>query len=265
MSTNVEQFIPDKRLAKGYINRKINGIPDFKVFDWAREKNVNLLLKGPTQAAKTTAFRAYAAEREIPVAIVDVNAAMDPSLTVGTQVQQHDGTWVWQDGNLVKVLREDDAVIFLDECNMCHPKVMAAYHSLGDNRRHIALPTGEIVKAGKNVLIAATMNPGYIGTTPLGEAFNARFFHIKWDYDKNVEKKLLAPTVISFAERLRESESIHTPVSTAMLMRFQETIGQMGWQFAIEGFKAAFSNEEADGIGYALDSGLDDAMRQELG
>lgn len=264
MPQAIEQFIPDPRLAEAYVNRTIWGYRDFEVFDWARKERVNLLLKGPTQAAKTTALRAYAAERQIPVCTVDVNAALDPGLTLGSYTQQ-DGEWIWQDGNLVFVLRQDEGVIFLDECNMAHPKVMAAYHSLGDNRRHIALPQiGEVVKAGENVLIAATMNPGYIGTTPLGQAFNARFFHVPWDYDKNVEAKLLAPSVCSFGRKLRESDTINTPVSTAMLMRFQETVGQMGYEFALSGMRASFSDEEADGIKYALDGGLDADIKRDL-
>jgi MoxR-like ATPase len=189
-------LVPPAKLADAYVNRKIFGKQDFVVFDWAREKKVNLLVKGPTQAAKTLAFRAYGAARRIPVVTVDVGAAMDPTLTLGTYAKDANGSLEWRDGLLTLVVREGEGAAVLDECNMAHPKVMAAYHPLGDGRRAIHLTeTGEIVKAGPNLLLAATMNPDYIGTTPIGQAFSARFTHVPWGYDLRVEEKLLAPSV----------------------------------------------------------------------
>lgn len=261
----LESLVPHPDLAKAYVHREIFGKLDFEVFDWAREKKKNLLIKGPTQAAKTMAFRAYGAERRIPVVTVDVGAAMDPSLIIGTQV--HDGnSWTWYDGIMTCVVRSGDAVCVLDECNMAHPKSMASFHPLGDQRRSMYIAeTGEVVKAGPNLLIAATMNPDYIGTSPLGQAFSARFKHIKWDYDIDVEKKLLAPSVRTLAAQLRDSEDIHTPVSTHMLMDFQETITDMGYEFASSLFRAGFSDDEAQALTFAFDAGLDSKVKKELG
>lgn len=268
-TTNADRLaslVPPKELAQAYVNRTIHGKKDFQVFDWARETKTNLLLIGPTQSAKTMALRAYSAERQIPVATIDVGAAMDPALTLGTHVRNEAGLLEYMDGLLTCVLRNDEGVIILDECNMAHPKVMAAYHPLGDARRAIQLQeTGEIVRAGKNILIAATMNPEYIGTTPIGQAFGARFMHIPWDYDHTVEKKLLAPSMQTLASKLRETDSVHTPVSTHLLMKFQDTIGQMGYKFARELFIGSFSEDETKGLEYAFDAALDTQIEQELG
>ena len=128
----LENMIPPVELADAYINRTIFGKQDFEVFDWARERRVNLLIKGPTQAAKTLALRAYAAARRIPAVTVDVGAAMDPALTLGTYRRNASGQLEWCDGLLTLVWRNEEGVVVLDECNMAHPKVMAAYHPMGD-------------------------------------------------------------------------------------------------------------------------------------
>lgn len=262
----LQSLVPPKALASAYVNRDIFGVKDFDVFDWARTTKTNLLVKGPTQSAKTMAFRAYAAEKQIPCATIDVGAAMDPALTLGTHVRDHNGQLSWIDGLITCVLRAGNGVIILDECNMAHPKVMAAYHPLGDARRAIQLQeTGEVVRAGPDVLIAATMNPEYIGTTPIGQAFSARFTHVPWEYDEGVEARLLAPSIQVLAKKLRGSDSVHTPVSTHLLMKFQDTIGQMGYPFARNIFTASFSLDESTGLGYAFDAALDTQIEQELG
>lgn len=262
----LDSMVPPIELAKAYVNRKLWGKTDFEVFDWARSTKTNLLIKGPTQSAKTLALRAYGAERRIPVVTVDVGAAMDPALTLGTHRRDNNGLLNWQDGLLTCVIRSGDAVAILDECNMAHPKVMAAYHPLGDARRAIYLADiGELVRAGSDLLLAATMNPEYVGTTPIGQAFSARFQHIPWDYDDAVEKKLLAPSVRTLAKKMRDSEHIVTPVSTHLLMKFQDTIREMGYEFATSLLTAAFSANEAQGIKYAFDAGLADTIKTELG
>lgn len=262
----LQEMVPPIELDKAYVNRKIFGVLDYEVFDWARSTKTNLLIKGPTQAAKTLALRAYAAARRIPAVTVDVGAAMDPTLTLGTHRRNGEGYLEWQDGLLTCVVRAGDGVAVLDECNMAHPKVMAAYHPLGDSRRAMYLSeTAEMVRAGKDLLIAATMNPDYIGTTPIGQAFSARFQHIPWDYDEEVEKQLLAPSVRSVANKLRSSEHIHTPVSTHLLMKFQDTVTQMGYDFAIRLLSSSFSPDEGNGLDYAFDAGLDDKIKAELG
>lgn len=266
MEERLESMIPPVELAQAYVNRQIFGKNDFEVFDWARTKKVNLLVKGPTQAAKTLALRAYAAARRIPCVTVDVGAAMDPALTLGTYKRDTSGKLYPQYGLLTLVWGSEEGVCVLDECNMAHPKVMAAYHPMGDSRRWIPLTEfGEIVRAGPKVLLAATMNPDYIGTTPIGQAFSARFKHIPWDYDDGVEQKLLAPSVRKVAAKLRGSEHIYTPVSTHLLMSLQDTIQDMGYDFAVQVFAASFSPDEGQGINYAFDAGLDDEIRRELG
>lgn len=265
MNERLAELIPSKALADNYVNRKIYGKLDFDVFDWARNTNTNLLIKGPTQSGKTLAFRAYAAVRQIPSITIDVGAAMDPSLTLSTWTRDKDGVLLPYDGLLTLALKQGDAVVILDECNMAHPKVMAAYHSLGDHRRYVSIPeTGETVRGKAGILLGATMNPDYIGTTPIGQAFSARWSHIPWGYDPKVEAKLISPGLRTLADKLRNSEYIHTPVSTHLLMKFQDTVSQMGYQFAVGVFKETFSPDEAKGLGHALEVALEDQIRKEL-
>lgn len=264
-SDRLVELIPPKSLADNYINRNIFGVQDFKAFDYFRSKGINLLVKGPTQSGKTLAFRAYAASRQIPSITIDVGAAMDPALTLNTYVRGPNGEMIAYDGLLTLALREGDAVIVQDECNMAHPKVMAAYHSLGDHRRSInIIETGEVVKCAPNVLIAATMNPDYIGTSPIGQAYSARWKHVTWDYDSGVEKKLLSPGIRKLADSLRKSEYIHTPVSTHMLMGFQDIVSDMGYDFAVGLFTNGFHEDESQGLMYALSVDLADQIKEEL-
>ena len=266
MKTTLRDMIPPVELAGAYINRHIYGVKDFDLFEGARQSKENLLIKGPTQAAKTLALRAYGASKGIPVITVDVGAAMDPATTLGSYRRNASGELEWFDGLMVAAFRQGDCVIVIDECNMAHPKVMAAFHPMGDARRAIYLAeTGEYVKAGPDLLLAATMNPDYIGTTPLGQAFSARFTHIPWDYSDEVEEVLLAPSVRELAAKLRSSDHIRTPVSTHMLMKLQDSVKRWGYTFAIQLFTGNFAPEEKKGLEYAFDAGLDDAIAIELG
>ena len=71
----VADLIPDPRLAEGYVHRTIDGFDDFELFDVAVEEQENILLAGPTGSSKTTCFRAYAASRGLPFALIECNAA----------------------------------------------------------------------------------------------------------------------------------------------------------------------------------------------
>jgi hypothetical protein len=47
-------------------------------------------------------------------------------------------------------------------------------------------------------------------------------------------------------------------------MRFQDTIQEMGFDFALEVFKASFDIDEKQGLTYAFEAGLADRIKNEL-
>lgn len=151
-------------------------------------------------------------------------------------------------------------VLLLDEVNMLHPRIGAVLHSLLDKRRVISLleNQGEIVKAHAKCVIVATYNPGYEGTRPLNPAFKNRFaVKMEFDYDPKVEKALVYhPVLLDVAKKLRASFNegeITTPVSTNMLMEFEDFADMAGVNFAMTNFLNAFPVEERTAVKQFLD------------
>ena len=108
---------------------------------------------------------------------------------------------------------------------------------------------GETIEAHPDLTIFATMNPDYIGTTPLNFAFRNRFdMQIPWDYDSKVESKLVkSKALMTLINQLRAEASkgqYETPISTNMLMEFERFIELLDYNFAVENFIAHFGADE---------------------
>ena len=245
--------VPRKELAERYVHRQIWSRDDFEIFDYARSNSINVLIYGPTGPGKTTSVEAWAAERQLKLATVSGNATMEPSQMFG-KMTQIDGTWQWIDGPVTDVVR-NGGVLLLDEVNFINPKIYTVLYSLMDGRRSITLldHLGETIQAHKDLTIYATMNPDYIGTTPLNFAFRNRFdIQIPWDYDDKVENKLVdSKSLLALARQLRVEAAkgqYETPISTNMLMEFHQFVDALGYEFAVENFIAHFSSDEAASV-----------------
>ena len=110
---------------------------------------------------------------------------------------------------------------------------------------------GETITAHKDLTIFATMNPDYIGTTPLNFAMRNRFdIQLSWDYDDAVEAKLVSSKALLLVTKQLRAEAAkgqyETPISTNMLMEVEDFIKDedLGYEFAVENFIAHFSSEE---------------------
>lgn len=242
--------VPPKHLAKRYVHRKIWGQDDFKVFDTARTEKVNVLIYGPTGPGKTTAVEAWAAERGLRMATISGNASMEPRQLFGGFIPDGNGGYGWIDGPVTDVVR-NGGVLLLDEVNFISPKIYTTIYPLTDGRRSITLldHMGETIVAHEDVIVFATMNPEYIGTTPLNYAFRNRFdMQIPWDYDDAVESKLVSSKALLLLVRQLRAEAAkgqyETPISTNMLMEFGHFVELLGYEFAVENFIAHFSSDE---------------------
>lgn len=242
--------VPRIELAKRYVHRTVWDIVDFDIFDHARANNINVLIYGPTGPGKTSAVEAWAAERGLRMATVSGNASMEPSQMTGKFVADGKGSFAWIDGPVTDVVR-NGGVLLLDEVNFISPKIYTVLYSLLDGRRIITLLDhhGETIEAHPDLTIFATMNPDYIGTTPLNFAFRNRFdIQIPWDYDEKVENKLVKSKALLTMARMLRNEAAkgqyETPISTNMLMEFDKFVDSLGYEFAMQNFIAHFSVDE---------------------
>lgn len=247
--------VPPKALAKRYIHRQVLGTTeDFQTFDYARANHINVLIYGPTGPGKTTAVEAWAAERDLRMATVSGNAALEPSHLFGKFISDGRGGFCWVDGPVTDVVR-NGGVLLLDEFNFISPKIYTVIYPLTDARRTITLldHMGEVIQSHNDLTIFATMNPDYVGTTPLNFAMRNRFdLQIPWDYDEKVESKLVKSKALqTMIKQLRDEASkgsYETPISTNMLQEFSQFAQDMGYEFAVENFIAHFGADEQPSV-----------------
>lgn len=244
--------VPPMKLAERYVHRKVYGVEDFTAFDKARANGINVLIYGPTGPGKTTAVEAWAASRSLRMATVSGNASMESRQLFGGFIPDGNGSYGWIDGPVTDVVR-NGGVLLLDEMNFISPKIYTTLYPLTDGRRSITLldHMGETILAHKDLTIFATMNPDYIGTTPLNFAMRNRFdIQLSWDYDDAVEAKLVSSKALLLVTKQLRSEAAkgqyETPISTNMLIEVEEFIkdSDLGYEFAIENFIAHFSSDE---------------------
>jgi AAA domain (dynein-related subfamily) len=264
----VSALIPSPAWAEGYVHRDVQGINDFEYLDGAIEDQENVLLVGPTGSSKSTLFRAYAAERQLPLAIVESNASMDLSTVIGRLDPQ---TLEFVYGEFTLVLKYGGYAV-IEEINMNHPRINAGLHQLLSVVRNMSLPeNGETIKAGRGGLngpqpvgIAAAMNPKYQGTVRMNEALLNRFaIQLQWDYDREVELELLdSPRLVEMAFNIRSLAEIRTPVSTNCLQELERHYRRYGWAAAADMFLNRFDAGEKQSIGGALEGHGDIICRE---
>lgn len=259
----VEALIPDPRIAECYVHRSIDGLADFDLFDYAIEECENVILAGPTGSSKTSAFRAYAASRGLPFVIVECNAAMDPGTVLGRTTVDADGQIRWVDGDLTLVVRYG-GVVLIDEINMAHPRVVAAFHQLLAVTRRMSVPeAGETIVAGRGgtgatqpSLFVAAYNPRYQGTVRLNEALANRYaIQLDWDYERVVEEQLITSArLLDMADNIRSLAEIRTPLSTNALMEFERHYSGLGLPLASRLLANRFAPEERAPVTRALEA-----------
>jgi MoxR-like ATPase len=260
----VAAMIPNPAIARGYVNRMVNGLEDFALLDIALEQRENVMLSGPTGSSKTSVFRAYAASRGLPFTVVECNAAMDPGTVMGRTTIDPEGGVRWVDGDFTTVVRYG-GVVLIDEINMCHPRISASFHQLLAVTRRLSIPeAGETIAAGRGglgaeqpTLFGSALNPGagYQGMR-LGFALANRFaIKLQWGYLREVEEDLVVSRhLIDMAERIRSLREIRTPMPTNVLQEFERHVGLFGWDLAAQLFVNNFAEDEQAPVARALEA-----------
>lgn len=267
--STLSHLIPEMVFADEYISRQIEGWWDIDLLRYADEANVNTLVFGPTGPGKTSLIMAYAAVEKRPLVTVQCNGGVDPNTFWGGLALNEDGSMKgWQDSEITLVIKQG-GVLYLDEVNFLHPKVAAVFHGLLDKRRQITIQDrgNEVVKAHKDLQVICAYNPDYEGTRPLNPAFKNRFkLKVEFDYNEAVERELLCvPVMLDVAARLRASHKagdLETPVSTNMLIEFEELAVDLGYGFALLNFLNAFGEDERSSVKEAMEMFSEDIVKQ---
>lgn len=262
-------LVPDQMFEDEYVARKIANLWDVDLLRYAKAARNNTLLFGPTGPGKTSLVLAYAAAEQIPVVTVQCNGAVDPNTFWGGLAFDDQGNMTgWQDSEITMVIRYG-GLLYMDEVNFLPPKVAAVFHGLMDKRRQITIPDkgNEVVKAHPDLQIVAAYNPDYEGTKPLNAAFKNRFkMKLRFDYDEAVEKELVCvPVMLDIAGKLRASHragDLDTPVSTNMLIEFEELAVDLGYDFAVMNFLNAFSEEERQAVSESFEMYSEEIRKQ---
>jgi MoxR-like ATPase len=241
-ATNRIAQVPDQKYADSYINRKVGDKTDFEWFDYALEKKRNVLIESPTGCGKTSAALAWAAARGIPAYVISFSVSTEKSTMYGKMIPTEDGHFAWQDGSLTDIVRHGGLVV-LDEINAASERQLFEVHGILDKRREITLTDhkSEVIVAPDNFLVIATMNPNYEGTRELNKALRNRFaVQLTWDYDPTIEAQLVqSKALLDMASQIREEigkGTIKTPLSTNMLVEFEEITKELGLSSAIMSF-----------------------------
>ena len=253
-------LIPETRFYDDYISRKVGGVKDTELLKYAKASKSNVLVFGPTGPGKTSWILAYGAKSKSPVVTVQCNGAVDPnSFWGGIAFDESGNITGWQNSEITEVIL-NGGILYMDEVNFLAPKISAVFHGLLDKRRQITIPElgNRVIKAHSDLQVIASYNPDYEGTKPLNAAFKNRFkIKVKFDYDEAVEKELLClPVMQDIARKLRTAHTagdLETPISTNMLIEFEELAIDLGYDFAVSNFLNAFAEEERAAVAEAFD------------
>ena len=253
--------VPDPKWANEYVNRKIDGVLDWDIFDYALANQKNVLIEGGAGSGKTISVQSYASARGMRYFNVSSNNGIDPSQLFGRWIPNPSGIgYVWQDGAVTQLFRYG-GVLLINEVNFLPARVSTVLFSAFDYRREIQLLEngGEVIKAHPNLLIVADMNKGYKGTQELNQAFSDRF-HVKmeFNYDKAIELKVVKnKALLVLADQLRaqyDIEELSTPISTRGLVAFIDNAKAFGIDFAITSYVNGFDKDERGGVRLACDT-----------
>ena len=169
-----------------------------KVCDLARAvltRKVPVLIQGPTSAGKTSVVEYLAKRTGHRFVRINNHEHTDIQEYVGTYVSDpHSGKLVFQEGVLVRALRNGDWIV-LDELNLAPTDVLEALNRLLDDNRELVIPeTGEVVRPHQHFMLFATQNPPglYGGRKVLSRAFRNRFLEMHFgDVPKDELKTIL--------------------------------------------------------------------------
>jgi midasin len=142
-----------------------------------------VLVQGPTSAGKTSMIHYLANITGHKFVRINNHEHTDLQEYLGTYISDSTGKLTFQEGVLVKALREGHWIV-LDELNLAPTDVLEALNRLLDDNRELFIPeTQEVVRPHPDFMLFATQNPPgiYGGRKILSRAFRNRFLELHFD------------------------------------------------------------------------------------
>jgi nitric oxide reductase NorQ protein len=133
---------------------------EVEVFNFAKDHDLPVLIKGPTGCGKTRFVEYMAQELDRDLVTVSCHDDLTAADLLGRHLVSAEGTF-WQDGPLTRAVRHG-GICYLDEIIEARKDTTVVLHSLSDHRRELHLErTGEVIKAHKDFMLVVSYNPGY--------------------------------------------------------------------------------------------------------
>lgn len=142
-----------------------------------------VLIQGPTSSGKTSMIEYLANISGNNYVRINNHEHTDLQEYIGTYVSGQDGQLIFQEGILIRALRQGHWIV-LDELNLAPTDVLEALNRLLDDNRELLIPeTQEVVRPHPNFMLFATQNPAglYGGRKVLSRAFRNRFLELHFD------------------------------------------------------------------------------------
>ncbi|KAF2736187.1 midasin [Polyplosphaeria fusca] len=142
-----------------------------------------VLIQGPTSSGKTSMIEYLAKQSGNKFVRINNHEHTDLQEYLGSYISGSDGKLQFQEGILVRALREGHWIV-LDELNLAPTDVLEALNRLLDDNRELLIPeTQEVVRPHEDFMLFATQNPAglYGGRKVLSRAFRNRFLELHFD------------------------------------------------------------------------------------
>ena len=153
--------------------------------------NKPTLLVGHAGVGKNQTIGEVAHKLNKPVIKINCSGDMRTSSLLGRMAPNDDGKFVWEDGLIIKAIREGYWLI-LDEINCLDADILFCLHGLIDDGFITLANNSEVVEAHPEFRMFATMNPiSYFGVKTLNQALADRFAIIEVGFDKEIDKALV--------------------------------------------------------------------------
>ncbi|KAH7115054.1 hypothetical protein B0J11DRAFT_122747 [Dendryphion nanum] len=149
----------------------------------ASTRRYPVLIQGPTSSGKTSMIEYLAKRSGNKFVRINNHEHTDLQEYLGSYVSGADGKLSFQEGILVRALREGHWIV-LDELNLAPTDVLEALNRLLDDNRELLIPeTQEVVRPHDDFMLFATQNPAglYGGRKVLSRAFRNRFLELHFD------------------------------------------------------------------------------------
>lgn len=275
--------VPGIEVHNGYVDRIWpGGHTTYDLYETGYRKGYNVLNEGPTACGKTYSAEAFAASMGLHYFAIPNNNAINNDDLFGRWIPDPTGqsVGVWINGPITDIFMYG-GVLVANELPFLPDRTQSILYQAFGRERSITLQghKNQVIKAHlgseadtpcwcngedpdcdrKRVLIIADMNPGYQGVRPLNYAVRGRFkVQNTWTYDPAVEAQLVkSGSLQAMVQQLRaeaDKGTYDTPISTAMMIEFEDLSRNLSLAFAVNNFVTHFGADERASVKLVCDT-----------